>query len=188
MNAFGARFLALSLLFALALAAPCAIAATGAGTVIYEGTFAAGDLSWDQDRTGASFPVMAGLRGIDDPGRPRLPLRTLLLLVPADARVQDAWVEPLATHRVKTSGTMAIAEPLFTDTGVYVHEPRLPAGGNSFPESWGRFAGTHTWRGYRLLALEVYPAAPVCRCLGRRPRVPRQLRRACEFRARLGWR
>ncbi len=157
MNAFGARSLVLSLLLALALAAPCAVAASGNGTVIYEGTFAAGDLSWDQDRAGAAYPVMTGLRGIDDPGRPRLPLRTLLLLVPADARVQDAWVEPLATHRVKTSGTVAIAEPLVTDTGVYVHEPRLPAGGNAVPESWGRFAGTHTWRGYRLLALEVYP-------------------------------
>ena len=156
MKAFGARPLCFVLLIAWLAALPAAAASVG-GQVVYEGTFDAGALSWQRDREGAAYPVLGELRGIDDPGRPRLPLRTLLLLVPADAQVLDAWVEPLSTHEVKSDGNLAVAEPLFTDTGEYVHERRLPDGGASFPAAWGRYSGTHTWRGYRLLALEVYP-------------------------------
>lgn len=157
MKAFGARLHIIALLLALSVVPPVSAAAGSGGAVIHEGTFAAGDLTWQRDRDGAAFPVLGDLRGIDDPGRPRLPMLTLLLLVPADARVQDAWIEPLQTHRVKADGALAVAEPLFTDTGVYIREGRLPTGGESFPAAWGRFGGTHTWRGYRLLSMEVYP-------------------------------
>lgn len=156
MKAFGARSLCFVLLTALLAALP-AVAASVGGQVVYEGTFDAGALSWQRDREGAAYPILGDLRGIDDPGRPRLPLRNLLLLVPADAQVTDAWVEPLSTHRVESDGNLAVAGPLFTDTGEYVHERRLPDGGASFPAAWGRFSGTHTWRGYRLIALEIYP-------------------------------
>ncbi len=157
MKAFGARFFVTIILATLSVAMPAAAAAGAGGAVIHEGSFDAGRIVWQRDREGAAYPVLEELKGIDDPGRPRLPLRTLLLLVPADAQVQDAWIEPLATHRVKVDGALAVADPLFTDTGVYVREGRLPAGGESFPAAWGRFGGTHTWRGYRLLSLEVYP-------------------------------
>jgi hypothetical protein len=157
MKAFGARFLFIALLLPLCAAPSAMAAAVQVGAVIHEGRFDAGDLVWQSDRNGASYPVLDDLRGIDDPGRPRLPMRTLLLLVPADARVQDAWIEPLETHRVDAAGPVAVAEPLFTDTGGIINEGRLPVGGDSFPAAWGRFGGTHTWRGYRLLAMEVYP-------------------------------
>ncbi|MBM4130163.1 hypothetical protein FJ250_03930, partial [bacterium] len=142
-----------------ALACPALAATSGAtaGVVIHEGSFAPGDLTWERDAEGATYPVLPGLRGIDDPDSPRLPLQTLLLLVPADALVVDAWVEPLATHAEVVPGALARAPALFTDSGGTVLTKRLPVGSGAFPASWSRFAGTHTWRGYRLLAVEVYP-------------------------------
>jgi hypothetical protein len=149
------RFALVFLLVLLSAATAHAAPATG-GTVVFEGGFDIADLTWQQDDAGAPYPVLGDLRAIDDPGRPRLPLRTLLLLVPADANVTDAWVEPLGTHRVKTTASLAVAPPLLTDGGVQVAQRRLPDG-DAFPAAWGRFDGTHTWHGYRLVALEVYP-------------------------------
>ncbi|MBK8166021.1 MAG: VCBS repeat-containing protein [bacterium] len=141
----------------LAILAPLSALGAGAGVVVHEGSFAARDLAWERDRDGAAYPALPGLRGIDDPGSPRLPLQTLLLLVPADANVVDAWIEPLQTHAEKVPGPLARGEALFTDTGGKVLTKRLPDDGATYPAAWGRFAGTHTWRGYRLLAVEVYP-------------------------------
>jgi hypothetical protein len=151
----------LALVFALAILTPLSALGAAAGVVVHEGTFAARDLAWERDRDGAAYPSLPGLRGIDDPGSPRLPLQTLLLLVPVGANVVDAWIEPLQTHAEKVPGPLARGEALFTDTGEKVLTKRLPDDGAAYPAAWGRFAGTHTWRGYRLLAVEVYPLRQV---------------------------
>jgi hypothetical protein len=157
MKAFGIRRVALSFLIALAVPLAAAAATHPAGSVVYEDRFDVRDLSWSRDAKGDAFPVFGQLRGIDDPGQPRLPLHTLLLLVPADAVVENAWIEPLATHLEKVDGALAVGEPLITDTGDILTKARLEAAGGVYPAAWGRFDGTHTWRGYRLLAVEVFP-------------------------------
>ncbi len=158
MPAFVSRIVVLlALAGSLSALAPGAVLAAAAGAVIHEGSFSVRDLAWDQDRDGARYPVLPGLRGLDDPGSPRLPMQTLLLLVPVDADVVDAWIEPLQTHGETVPGALALGEALFTDTGGRIETKRLANDGGAFPAAWGRFAGTHTWRGYRLLAMEVYP-------------------------------
>ncbi len=157
MKVFGIRRVALLFLLALAIPLAAAAATDSAGTVLHEGRFQAGDLSWSSDATGNAYPVLGKLRGIDDPGQPRLPLQTLLLLIPVDAVVSDAWIEPLATHLEKVAGTLAVSEPLITDTGDLLTKTRLAPAAGAYPAAWGRYDGTHSWRGYRLLSVEVYP-------------------------------
>jgi len=158
MTAFVSRFFAcLAIVVALAGPAPAGALGAGTGVVVHEDGFAVKDLTWERDRDGAAYPALPGLRGLDEPGSPRLPLRTLLLLVPADANIVDAWIEPLLTHSEPVPGELARGEVLFTDSGGKVSAKRLPDDGGAYPAAWGRFAGTHTWRGYRLLAVEVYP-------------------------------
>ncbi len=69
MKASLARRLVLVSLLALVGAGAARAAAAGGGTVIYEGGFDAADLAWQQDVGGARFPALAGLRGLDEPGR-----------------------------------------------------------------------------------------------------------------------
>ena len=157
MKAFGSRRLAVLFLIALCLPTAALAAVSSGGSVIHEDGFDLRDLTWARDARGQAYPQLGTLRGIDDPGQPRLPMRTLLLLVPADAVVTDAWIEPVTTHLEKVDGSLAVCDPLVTDTGEIVTKARLQSVAGAYPAAWGKFDGTHTWRGYRLLAMEVFP-------------------------------
>ena len=128
-----------------------------AGQVIHEGVFPVSQLSWDQDARGGFQPLLPGTRLLDQPGLPQLVGQDLLLLVPADLEVADAWIEPLATHLEKSPGALADGQPLVTDTGEIIHAARMKSADGVFPAAWGEFKGTHTWRGYRILTVGVYP-------------------------------
>ena len=96
---------ALVVLLLLVVSAP-ALAAAG-DEVVFEGRFDPADLIWDQDARGDMIPVLPGTRPLGQPGLPQLPGQDLLLLVPAELTVADAWIEPLATHREKSPAPLA---------------------------------------------------------------------------------
>jgi hypothetical protein len=125
--------------------------------VVYEGSFDAGEMVWDQDANGGFFPVLPGTNPLQQPGQPQLPARQLMLLVPLDWDVSRAWVEPLQTHQEKTPGALGLAPALAVSDGSTLDAPHMKSVAGVFPATWGEFQGTHTWRGYRLLTLSVHP-------------------------------
>jgi hypothetical protein len=127
------------------------------GEVIFEGRYHPGDLTWDQDDQGGYIPVLPETGSLAQPGLSRLPALDLLLLVPAELTVAEAWVEPLATHTEPSPGPLAVAGPLVSSEGQVISQPRMSAGNGAFPAAWGEFKGSHVWRGYRLLAVTVHP-------------------------------
>lgn len=146
------------ILITLFLAMLTAIPAGAADSeVILEGSFPISGLTWDQDAQGGFVPVLPGTQPLAQPGLPQLPGKDLLLLVPADLKVADAWIEPLATHQEKSPGTLGLGLPLVTSSGEIMDQPRMQPVDGVFPGAWGEFKGTHTWRGYRLLAITVHP-------------------------------
>ena len=125
--------------------------------VVFEGEFLTSELSWDMDAEGGFIPVLPGTRTLDQPGLPQLPARHLVLLVPLEWNVQDAWVEALESHQEKTPGGLGLAAPLTASDGGQLATPRMASRDGNFPASWSEFQGTHTWRGYRLLTIQVHP-------------------------------
>ena len=138
------------------LSAPTAWA-TSPGQVIYEGSFDAGDITWQNDPQGVALPVLPGTFALAQPGLPNVPVRRLLLLVPVDMEVTSAWVEPLQIHTEKFSRPVPVAGPYMSDDGTAVAEATMKRGEAGFPASWGDFGGSHFWRGYQLVAVNVYP-------------------------------
>ncbi len=127
-------------------------------TVIYEGGFAPDLWSWEYTPEGAIYPSLEGHRQLLEPGLPMVPVQDLVLLIPAGLDVAEAWVEPLSTRTEKFSDTPALSPPHITDTGEMISTRRMQPSEGAFPAVWGEFSGTHTWRGYNLLTLSVYPA------------------------------
>ena len=95
--------------------------------MVYEGGFTAADLGWESDQAGRPFPVLKGARHLEEPGQPKLPVRELLLLVPAGLDVARAWIEPLGTHRQDFAGSLAAAPPLVRATGGEMVTTRIVA-------------------------------------------------------------
>ncbi len=158
MSAFGFRpEFKLSLLIMVTLVV-ANVSVAHSETVVFEGGFSPDQWSWESNIEGDVFPVLEGTRSLSEPGAPLLPVQDLVLLIPADRMVSDAWVEPLATRTEKLSVSQALAPPHITDTGEMISTARLPNNGGIFPANWGEFSGTHTWRGYQLLTVSVYPA------------------------------
>ncbi len=132
------------------------------GQVLYEGSFSPSDLVWQSDAQGTSLPVLPQTRALAQPGLPNVPVRELLLLVPMDMEVSSAWVEPLQTHIEKLSQPLPTADPYLTDEGVVVGAATMKReGGGTFPAQWGEFGGSHIWRGYQLVAVNVFPLREV---------------------------
>ncbi|MEN8005618.1 MAG: C25 family cysteine peptidase, partial [Candidatus Krumholzibacteriota bacterium] len=159
------RIVPLVLVFSVFLAgsilwAPGAATASG-GQVIHEGGFRVEDLGWDADSQGVRFPVLDGTRSLTEPGLPQLPVRDLVLLVPADTKVDQLWIEPLETHRESLKNPTAVAPPHFSDTGDMVTYTTMNREGDAFPSSWGDYTGNHLWRGYRLVTVSVYPVREI---------------------------
>ncbi|MBE0567099.1 MAG: VCBS repeat-containing protein [Krumholzibacteria bacterium] len=149
--------LILALALAAALAAP---AAAAPGAVIHEGTFSAADLGWETFADGSVRPLLGGTRHLALPGAPDLPVAELLLLIPADRTVASVTVEALATRRLALPGSLATAAPaVFADGAVVPVAP--DAGSTKAAAAWGEATGTHRWRGYRLLSVQVRPVRPV---------------------------
>jgi hypothetical protein len=173
MSAFGVRphrptvpaFHFASLVFVLAilvsgsgiLSPADAVAAASGGQVIHEGGFHPGDLRWEADPQGSTYPVLDGTRPLAEPGLPMLPVRELVLLVPLSVQVENLWVEPLETHRETFPNPLALAGPHVTDSGDMMTITRMNREDGEFPAAWGEFTGSHVWRGYRLATVSVYP-------------------------------
>lgn len=133
-----------------------ALAATQ-GRVLFEGTFDPADMTWQGDDVAGRHPALPDTRDLAQPGQPRLPVRELLLLVPLDQQVDEVWIEPLATHTQALQTPVALAGPHFTDAGEAIATATMTAVDGRFPATWGESGGTHFWRGYQLLAVNVYP-------------------------------
>jgi hypothetical protein len=161
MSAFGSRpglkhhILAL---VALVMACVPAIAVANSEIVVFESGFSSDQWSWDRSAEGDLFPVLEGTRSLSEPGLPVLPVQDLVLLIPAGRQVIDAWVEPLSLRTEKLSEVLAMATAHITDGGEMISTNRMQADNGVFPAAWGEFSGTHTWRGYNLLTVSVYPA------------------------------
>ncbi|MCB1183046.1 VCBS repeat-containing protein [bacterium] len=129
--------------------------------VVYEGGHAPADFSWEKAPDGSLRPVLAGARTLAQPGLPELPARELLFLIPLDQDVTDVVIEPLAVRREALAAPLARAGDLATSDETLVKSRLLEEVDGAFPAAWGRFGGTHVWRGYRLLAVTVYPVRQV---------------------------
>ncbi len=129
-----------------------------AGIVVYEGGFSPDLWSWERSAEGDVFPVLEGTRNLSEPGLPVLPVQELILLIPTGRMVSDAWVEPLSTWTDKIPSSLAVAPPHITDGGELVFTSLMQPADGVFPATWGKFSGTHTWRGYNLLTVSVHLA------------------------------
>ncbi|MCP4293443.1 MAG: hypothetical protein GY780_16575 [bacterium] len=159
MSAFGSCSrlnFALLVLFSL-FAGTVAQGAAPSGQVIFESGFSADLVNWNEITTGVQYPEIEGLHSLSEPGQPLLPVQNLVLLIPAGRTVTSAWIEPLNTRSEKSSRSLALASAHVTDGGELVYTRRMEAFEGVFPASWGEFGGTHTWRGYNLLTMNVYP-------------------------------
>ncbi len=145
-------------LMVLSLTSATALAASGAGTVLYEDGFEADLWSWEINGDGSTFPVLEGTLSLSEPGLPILPVQNLMLLIPTGRQVAQAWIEPLSTRRENISGELAVSPAHTTDGGEMVSTARMDIQDGQFPTSWGEFSGTHTWRGYNILTVNVFPA------------------------------
>lgn len=165
MSAFGIRprsFPFSILLLALSLlVVPVAMAADTGGEVIYEGRHDVSQFSWQSDASGAKFPVFAESRTLAEPGSVKLPAREMLFLVPLGSDVEQVWVEPLATHREVLTQSLPVAGDHAVSSKEFISTRILADDGMSFPNSWSTGGSTHTWRGYRLLAVTVYPVRQI---------------------------
>ena len=131
--------------------------AASGGEVLHEGGFLIQDLEWTVTDTGEIRPMVSETRHQADPGMMDLPTKEMIFLIPLDATVRGVVVEPLEVHTEKVPGDLAKAGSKLTDSGdAIIADPVksiLPAP----VSSWGEFSGTHTWRGYRLLTVKVFP-------------------------------
>jgi len=147
----------LSLIFLMIVLVPV-VALAGNDPVVYESTISADSWSWDKSTEGQSLPILEGARVLAEPGLPQLPALDLLLLIPVGQEVADAWVEPLSTRSEVLADPVNVAPPHITDGGEFVTTARMAPSKGVFPASWSEFTGTHSWRGYNLLTLSVFPA------------------------------
>jgi len=156
------RWNSLAILFAIALLAgglplDSARAAGPDGVVVYEGSMDRQDLVWESDSFDKIFPTLEGSRSLIQPGLPRLPVREMLLAVPLDYEVVGVVIEPLGTIREVQSAPVALAAPNVTSEGEMYYATSMDRSGDVFPAAWGTFTGSHVWRGYKLVSVDVYP-------------------------------
>ncbi len=150
-----------SLLFLGALAGAALWSASALASVappaLYEGAIDVASLAWSRGADGALAPSLSDSRPLAETGRPVLAERDLLLLVPADASVGGVEVTPLATHREAVPGSWSLGGSLASSEGTSVRVEHLPFGDGVFPAQWGEFGGSSFLRGFRLVAVRVFP-------------------------------
>ncbi len=149
--------LVLTLLFPV-----CATVANAAADVIYEGAFDAGELSWFDIDDGSVVPVLPGTRRLGDTDLPDLIGRSFNLLVPIDMVVGGVDVVPLGSHVLRAPASLHTTESQISSEGEAgfqaIHGTH---DANVFPATWGRYGGSHVYRGYRLVTVTVYPLRTV---------------------------
>jgi len=150
----------LSLFLCLCYAAETAQAAQDYG-ILYEGEFNTAGMAWERSATGEYTPSLPGTQLLAESDKPVLASQSLLLLVPRDAAIGGIEVVPLATHHEPLPGLLSTAAPLISSEGVTVTVDRLASGPEGFPLLWGEYAGSHYFRGFRLLAVQLYPLRAV---------------------------
>jgi hypothetical protein len=124
---------------------------------IFSGRIDADDYLWTRGADGAYRLEFKHGRPLNVTDQPDLPARDLLLAIPADWHVVDVRVEPLRVRTEALPGRLQRADPLLaSDDGTRRVEDLQPADG-VFPATWGRFGGVQTWRGYRLLSVNLHP-------------------------------
>jgi len=161
MSAFGSRpelKRPFFMLMALVIISIPTFVSANSETVVFESAISPDLWSWENSSDGHVFPVLEGSRSLAEPGLPVLPVQDLILLIPAGRQIADAWIEPLSTRSEKISSPQALGTPHITDSGEMVATSRMQSSNGAFPAAWGEFSGTHTWRGYHLLSISVFPA------------------------------
>lgn len=134
-----------------------ALAADSWSDVIHESRIDSENWAWETNSEGDSFLNAPGYHPLTELNQPMLPVRELLFVIPAGREVVEAWIEPLETRRDKAQRIPSLSGPLVTDGGEVHAVSLMNAKDGAFPASWGDFGGTHTWRGYNLLAMNLYP-------------------------------
>ena len=139
------------------LANPTVSRAAAAPPAFYEGSVSVDALTWTQGPDGTFSPNLPDARALAETGRPALAERDLLLLVPTDASVGGVEVEPVATHRLAAPGPWALGTVLMSSEGQGVTVADLPVGDGVYPAQWGVYGGSHFVRGFRLVAVRIFP-------------------------------
>jgi hypothetical protein len=124
---------------------------------LHRGSIAPDSYSWSLDASGSYRLEYDGGRPLGVTDQPELPAVDLLLLVPDDLAISDVRIEPVSVRREPVPGDLALAGPLAASNDEFLPRHHLEADGGIFPATWGEFGGLHTWRGYRLLAVNLHP-------------------------------
>ncbi|PID80303.1 hypothetical protein CSB20_07825 [bacterium DOLZORAL124_64_63] len=148
------------LLTVLSLALICGTApslAAGGGDVLLEERIDSDQWGWEKATEGGHYLTAKGYRNLNEIGQPRLPFRELLLLIPSDRDVAEAWIEPLSVRLEKGAAMPQRSAGYLTSMEERHPVARLERVDGAFPAQWGEYAGTYSWHGYRLLGMNLYP-------------------------------
>jgi hypothetical protein len=144
------------------LASVCATELNAATDVVYEGAFDAGALSWFDVEDGSVVPVLPGTRSLGDTDLPDLIGRSFNLLVPIDMAVGGVEVVPLDTHVLSAPADLHTTDSRISSEGEAGVQAIHGTGDASvFPATWGRYGGSHVYRGFRIVSVTVYPMRAV---------------------------
>jgi hypothetical protein len=162
MRGYRARLFS-SYLLVLSLTILCgsAFAAGSGGTTIHEGIFSVEEMALQVNEAGNITPTLPGTYALEQPGMVSLPVRHMTFVVPVGVSVQNLVIEPFETHTVKLPAALAMGLPLVSDSGQMITHSVMEQGDSHFPATWGKFTGSHIWRGYQLLTVDVYPVRKI---------------------------
>jgi len=133
------------------------IATSSGAAPLYRGEVTADQYTWSPLADGTFRLEFEGGRPLGVTDQPDLPRHDLILLVPPHLTAGDVRIEPLKVRREALPGRLALAGPLLTSEGEALAVEHIQPAGGAFPATWGEFGGLHDWRGYRLLAVVLYP-------------------------------
>jgi hypothetical protein len=151
------RMLLTALLVYCCVSGSTLAAAATDGDVLHAGRISREALRWQPMDDGTVRPQLSDSRPVGTTDAFDLPARDLLLLVPADLTVDRVLIEPVSTTMLSAPGPLAVRAPLQTSTGETVVQQVVTGDDGSFPGRWGMSGGLHAWRGYRLLAVTIFP-------------------------------
>ena len=141
------RFIVLSVCALLALAAGASRAATAPGSweLVVEASVA------DRGAGPGSMGILSA------PGRPALPYRDLLILLPPGRRALAAEVIPVGEIAVLPVGDTTPCGPLLSTEGRPGGATDATATGDDAPASWGELTGQAVWHGMGLATVRIHP-------------------------------
>ena len=113
------------------------VLAAADGQVLLEKRIDSGQWAWEVSPAGGRYLAAEGYRTLNEMGQPRLPYQDLLLLIPADREVAEAWVEPLSVRREKDAAMPELASAHLTSTEETHPVARLERVDGAFPRAVG---------------------------------------------------